>query len=182
MIAKVLNAVAYQAVWLASVAGASRGLAWAGPLAAALFATGVLASRGQRRADLRLLPYALLIGFAADSAWIALGWLDYGAAWPSASFAPAWILGLWISLALTLNHSMAVFKRRLALASALGAVGGPLAYWGAAQAGAVRIVASPTVVLAGLCIAWAVVFPLLAWLADRGSAAVAAAPARGVAP
>jgi len=164
---KLANAIGYQLVWLASILGATHGSRLAGPLAAALFACTVLAFGAQRRADLRLVPLVLAIGLLADSAWIALGWLDYSAPWPSPDFAPAWIVAIWLAFALTLNHSLAFLKRRHALASLLGAIGGPLAYWLAAEGfGAVHFDAPVLTVLIGLGIAWALLVPVLMRLAD----------------
>lgn len=170
MIGKFLNAAGYQAVWFASVAGASQGLAWVGPVAAVAFACAVIGTSARPGADARLIPFALAIGAVADSAWILLGWLDYRAPWPSASFAPAWILGLWLSLALTLNHSLAFLRGRPVLAVALGALGGPLAYWAASQSGAVRLDAPAPLVLCGLGLAWGLLFPALVRVASRKSA------------
>jgi len=159
---KFANAIGYQLVWLASIIGAIHGSRYAGPLAAALFACMVLAFGGQRSADLRLIPLVVAIGLLVDSAWIALGWLDYSAPWPSSDFAPAWILGIWLAFSLTLNHSLSFLKRRYALASLLGAMGGPLAYWLAADGfGAVRFDAPVVTVLIGLGIAWGLMIPML---------------------
>ena len=165
---KLANAIGYQLVWLASIMGAIHGSQFAGPLAAALFACVVLAFGRHRRADLRLIPLVLAIGLLADSAWIALGWLDYSAPWPSAQMAPGWILAIWLAFSLTLNHSLAFLKRRYALASLLGAIGGPLAYWLAADGfGAVRFDAPDRTVLIGLGIAWALIIPMLMRIADE---------------
>lgn len=162
MIGKAANAVGYQAVWLISVASAARGSAIAGPLAASAFVAMTLAFGGKRRADLRLIPLALLIGLLVDSTWIGLGWLHYSAASPAAQCAPAWIIGIWISFALTLNHSFAFLKGRYALAAVLGALGGPLAYLSASRGlGAVHFDAPVATVLIGLGIVWMAVFPLL---------------------
>lgn len=171
MTGKLLNALGYQGVWFASVAGAGRGLFWIGPLCAMAFACVVLATSDRPRADARLVVLALAIGAAIDSTWIALGWLEFNAAWPSAAFAPAWILGLWLSLALTLDHSLVFLRDRLWLAAALGAVGGPLAYWAASRSGAVRLDAPLVMVLSGLGLAWALLFPLLVRAAGTGQAA-----------
>lgn len=164
---KLTNAIGYQLVWIASLMGAIHGSRYAGPLAAAVFACMVLAFGKQRRADLRLIPLALAIGLLADSAWIALGWLDYSAPWPSSEFAPGWILAIWLAFSLTLNHSLAFLRRRYALASLLGAIGGPLAYWCAAHGfGAVHFDAPDMTVLIGLGIAWALMIPMLMRIAD----------------
>ena len=165
---KIVNAIGYQLVWLTSVARAGHGDPYSGPLAAIAFAVFVLAFGGQRRSDLQLVPLVLAIGFLADGAWIALHLLDYGAPWPSASFTPAWMLGIWLAFGMTLNHSFAFLKGRHALAALLGAVGGPLAYWSAARGfGAVHFIAPPPVVFTCLCLAWIALAPLLMLLADR---------------
>ncbi len=159
---KLANAVGYQAVWLVSVAGAARGSTLAGVIAAGAFIGLTLAFGGKQRADLRLIPLAMLTGLLVDSAWIGMGWLHYSAPWPSAQFAPAWIIGIWASFVLTLNHSFAFLKRRYALAAMLGAIGGPLAYWSASRGlGAVHFDAPAATVLIGLGAVWTCVFPLL---------------------
>jgi hypothetical protein len=164
---KIANAVGYQLVWLISVVGAAHGSLYAGPVAAVVFASMVLGLGKQRQADLRLLPLVLAIGLLVDSGWIALGWLDYSAPWPSPQFAPAWIVGIWLAFSLTLNHSMAFFKGRYALAALFGAVGGPLAYWSASHGlGAVHFDAPASTVLSGLCVGWAAMFPLLARISE----------------
>lgn len=164
---KLANAVGYQTVWLISIAGAGRGSAIAGPLVASAFVVLVLAFGGKHRADLRLIPLALLAGLLIDSAWIGMGWLHYSAPWPSAQFAPAWIIGIWVSFVLTLNHSFAFLKGRYGLAAVFGAVGGPLAYWGASRGlGAVHFDAPAASVLIGLGTVWTAMIPLLVRFAE----------------
>jgi hypothetical protein len=174
---RVLNAVGYQVVWLVSILGAARGSSAAGLLVAAAFIACVLAFGGKRQADLRLMPIALLTGLIVDSAWIAMGWLHYDAPWPLAWLTPAWMIGIWLSFALTLNHSLAFLKHRFALAAALGALGGPLAYWSAAREfGAVHFDASVATVLLGVGIGWACIFPLLLRRAEGGRGLRAVSP------
>lgn len=166
------NVLGFQAVWLASVAGAGAGLAWAGPLAALAFAAAMLAWGGRTRDDLRLLAVALPLGLALDSAFAASGWLVYAEAWPWAGVAPAWIASLWVGFALTLNHSMARLRHWPLAAAALGLVGGPLAYWTAAGAfDAVSFGAPVTSVLVALAVGWAAVLPLVFAIDQRLDAA-----------
>lgn len=173
------NVVGFQAVWLASVAGAGAGLAWAGPLAALVFAAAMLAWGGRAREDLRLLAVALPLGIALDSSFAASGWLVYAEAWPWTGVAPAWIASLWVGFALTLNHSMARLRRWPLAAAALGLVGGPLAYWTAAGAfDAVSFGAPVGSVLVALALGWAAVLPLLFAIDDRLAAAGEAAARR----
>ncbi len=174
MIFKIANAVGYQLVWLVSVSCAARGMPHAGPLASIAFVLSMFAFGGGSRADLRLIPLVLLIGLFADSAWILLGWIDFNAPWPSSRFAPEWILGIWLAFAMTLNHSLAFLKHRLALAALLGAIGGPLAYWSASHGfGAMRFDAPLSIMLPGLGVAWAAMIPLLLRIAEHRSKAKA---------
>lgn len=163
----IANALGYQIVWLLSIAAAARGNGVVGPLAAMVFVLIVLRFGGKTRPDLVLIVIALILGMLADSLWIWLGWLHYLAAWPSRNLAPLWILGVWAAFAVTLNHSLALLKKRLALAALLGAGGGPLAYWAASRGlGAVSVTASTPLVLTGLGIAWAIFIPSLLRAAD----------------
>lgn len=156
------NVVGFQAVWLASIGGAGAGLAWAGPVAAAVFVAATLAWGGKRAEDLRMLVVALPLGFILDSAFAASGWLVYAEAQPWVSLAPVWIWSLWAGFALTLNHSMAFLRDRPVSAALFGLVGGPLAYWTAAGAfDAVSFGAPVAWVLGALAAGWAVALPLL---------------------
>ncbi len=122
--------LAYQATWFVAVIGAGRRSWWPGVLAAALFALWRLAVSSARALELCLLLAALGIGLLLESLWVGSGLLDY-AAWPWAG-PPAWILALWCAFALVVVPLLGYLHRRLWLAAALGAVGGPLAYLGAA--------------------------------------------------
>jgi len=162
------NIIGYQLVWLACVAGAGRGSAWLGPMAAALFTAATLTFGGKPGADLRILGLALPLGFAMDSLFAALGWMSFSQAWPWPNLAPAWICMLWAAFAMTLNHSLAFLADRLWLASLLGLLGGPLAYWSAAHAfNAVDFGESTASIMPALALAWAAMLPLLVALNKR---------------
>jgi hypothetical protein len=172
-----INAILYQATWLIAIAGAARGWWWAGPLALALFAGWQLAVSAQRRADVLLLLYAAAIGFAIDSAFAQSNLIDYAAAMPWPRLAPGWIVALWMSFALTLNHSLSYLKTHAFVAAALGAIGAPLAYLAAAHWGALSFPAPSAPALLMLAAGWAVITPVLCHLAQalsqRGSVALA---------
>lgn len=157
-----LNIILYQTTWLIAIIGAANGLWWAGPAALALFAAWQLGVSRHRRADVVLLVTIALIGFVVDSGLVRTGLLSYAAAEPSPLFAPVWIVALWMSFALTLNHSLAYLQSHLLAASLLGGIGAPLAYWVAAHTwGAVTFLAPTTVVITSLVAIWAILTPLL---------------------
>lgn len=171
MIGKLLNGVGYQLVWTASIVGAANGSCRPGLIATSAFAVAVLAFGGQRRSDLALLAPALLAGLLVESLWIALGWIRFESPWPSTHWTPAWMFGIWVAFALTFNHSLAFLKNRRILAAALGALGGPCAYWTAAKVfGALQFVASQTLSLIVIGIVWMGLLPLLIRIAERKGA------------
>ncbi|MBS0569576.1 MAG: DUF2878 domain-containing protein [Proteobacteria bacterium] len=178
-----INAAFYQATWLAAVIGAARGWWWAGPALLAVFASWQLATSAQRRADTELMLVAASAGFIVDSAFVRCGLLQYATTVPFATLAPVWILALWISFALTLNHALAYLKSHLFRAALLGAIGAPLAYLAAARGwGAIVFVASPSLALGALAVVWAIVSPALFWLAGRRTRiAVGTAPVAEIA-
>lgn len=182
MIAWWVNALGFQACWLAFVAGAGLGYCWTGFVALVPFAAYTLYRSPVARADALLMVMAALLGCVADSALIASGMVRFASPVPSTSIAPVWIVGLWIAFALTLNHSMAFLQQRRWLAAALGAVAGPVAYLIAANAwSALAFVAPAWHGVVFLAISWAIVTPLLAGIAawlTRGPLVVGATAGR----
>lgn len=161
-----INALLFQLVWFTTVTGAAHGAWWIGPLATTGFAGWQLRSGNHARADLALIALVLPIGFIADSLLAHAQWVLYASAVPSENYAPIWILALWASLALTLNHSLAFLKRNLWLAAALGAIGAPLSFYFAAHTWhAVAFGQSAARSLAAIAAIWVVVTPLLVWAA-----------------
>ncbi len=173
----IANAVAFQLCWMAFVGGAAHGQWWLGFAVLAPFAAWQLRASRQQRADVILLVLAAVLGFVLDSLLAAAGLLRYASPVPSIHLAPLWIVGLWMGFALTINHSMAFLHNRVLLASVLGAVAGPLAYWIAARIWSALTIADPTwPALLALAVAWAVMTPLLAQIAVRLTRPAPAAP------
>jgi hypothetical protein len=161
-----INAIFYQATWLIAIAGAAHDRWWAGPAALGVFAAWQLAVSANRRADALLLAYSAAIGFVIDSAFAQTHLISYSAALPWPDFAPGWIVALWMSFALTLNHSLSYLKTHAVFAATLGAIGAPLAYLAAAHWGALAFPAASTPALLMLAAGWAVITPALCSLAQ----------------
>lgn len=172
-----LTFVGYEAVWFAAVVGAGRGLAWPGVLATLLFVAGRFSVSKQRGVEAALVAVALVIGLLLDAALVWTGVAHYAAPWPS-PLAPAWLTALWVAFALTIVPLFGYLHGRLALAAVFGAIGGPLAYLGAAHGWhAVALPAPSWRGLVTLAVGWGAAMPLLCWLARQGlrrRAAVAA--------
>ena len=175
-----INMLLYQATWVAAVAGAGAGRWWPGVVVFAVFASWQLAVSAWRRADTCLIVAVGLLGFAIDSIFAQTGLMHFSTALPWPLLAPVWMVVLWTSFALALNHSLAFLQRRPALAAMLGGIGAPLAYWAAARGWqALTFGARPLMTMALVAATWAVLMPLLAALALRLRAldAVALKPA-----
>ncbi|MGN6329286.1 MAG: DUF2878 family protein [Rhodanobacter sp.] len=165
-----LSLLGYQAVWFAAVIGAGRGLAWPGVLAMLVYAAAQLLLARNVRVDFSLMAAGLLLGFLLDGTLIRCGLASYAAGWPGLRLAPAWVLALWVTFALTCSQSLRYLQSRLWLAALLGLLGGPLAYLGAARGWHAVSFADPAWRgLLALAIGWALATPTLAWLARRGT-------------
>ena len=162
----IANFAAFQSGWFACVLGAAHDLAWAGTIAATAIVTAHIVCAARPLPELKLVAIALSIGVVWDSALVALGWLDFKSGFLIDGMAPHWILALWALFAMTLNLSLAWLKERLLVAAVVGAVAGPLAYWGGARLGAV-VLADPVPALIALAVGWALFTPLLVRLARR---------------
>lgn len=160
-----ITLAAYELAWLVAIEGAGRGHAWPGVLAVALFAAWRLATSRTRLVDLRLAATALVLGLALETLWTGSGLLRYAAPWPGAT-APAWLLALWVAFALTIVPLFRYLHARPWLAAVLGAIGGPLAYLGAARGWHALALATPVWrPLLAIALGWAVATPLLTSLA-----------------
>ena len=156
------NMIGYQAVWFACVGGAASGLAWPGVIASLAFSIATLLFAGRRAADLRSIALMLPLGFTLDSGLVASGWVAYSPAGPGNAIAPVWIAAVWLSFALTLNHSLSFLRRHRAASALLGLAGGPLAYWSASRAfGVIEFTQPAVATLAVLGLCWAVLLPLV---------------------
>ena len=166
-----LSLLGYEAVWFIAVIGAGHGMAWPGVLGMLVYALLQLLIARNWRTDLSLMAVALVFGFVLDGALIRSGLASYAAGWSGVAVAPAWILALWGTFALTFSQSLRYLQTRLGLAALLGLVGGPLAYLGAARGWHVVTFADPAWRgLLVLGIGWALATPVLAWLARRSNA------------
>ena len=162
----ILNIGLFQAGWLACVIGAARGLPLLGPAAAAAIVGWYALRAGRPARVLMLAAAAIALGAAFDSTLAALGWIRFAPPADESWLAPWWMLALWALFSTTLNVSLAWLHERPAVAAALGAVSGPLAYWAGQGLGALELRA-PSAALAALALGWAALLPALLLLARR---------------
>lgn len=164
-----LNLLAFQIGWWAVVLSAAAGMPMLGMAVVAALLIRHLRRVRRGPGEARLIMLTALIGLLLESLLQASGWVGYAGDRAAPWLAPLWLAALWANFAMTLNVSLAALRDHPALATVLGAVGGPIAYWGGAELGAMRFV-EPVASLATLALAWALLTPLLLALARRSTA------------
>lgn len=161
-----LMMLAVQAGWAACVVGAASGRGWLGPSVVAVMLSVRVATEPHKAEFIRMLVSALLIGVALDGLLAATGVLVFPDAAESPWPIPVWLMALWGNFVLALD-ALHWLASRPALAGAVGAVGGPLAYLAGARLGAVTLGPTEAGALVAIALEWAAALPLLLLLAGR---------------
>lgn len=167
-----LNIIGFQVGWFACVLGAAYGYPLLGPLVALPVIGLHLVRQADRTAELALMLATAVIGSLYDQSLLSLDLVGYGASIWNAAWLPIWMITLWTLFATTLNVSLQWLHGRYLLASLLGFIGGPLAYWGGAKLGAMQWL-QPLELLIALAVGWAILLPVLVRLAAHGRQAAA---------
>lgn len=161
-----LNIIAFQIGWFACVLGGAYGWPWLGVLATAAIVALHLGRAARPAAEAVSIVLSGVLGFVADSLLTGLGLLTFTSGQFHPHLAPYWIVAMWMLFATTLNVSLRWLKPRLGLASLLGTVAGPLAYYGGAKLGGVSF-ANPLASLLAVAGVWTLAMPLLLVIANR---------------
>lgn len=165
-----VNAALYQAGWFAVVLGGAHGRPYLGAGLGLLTVVLHFALSDRRAADLRLVGVALAMGACVETVNALAGvYHAHHGLVPGTALAP-WLLVLWVGFATTFNHSMRWLRRLRRWLPLIGAVAGPVAFWGGERLGAIALTRSPER-LALLAAEWAAVVPGLVALSMRFEAA-----------
>ncbi|MBD2859460.1 DUF2878 domain-containing protein [Spongiibacter sp. KMU-158] len=159
-----INFLIYQIGWLGAALSASSAMSLLSALCcvAALLIHLWVVEQSERGRELRLAGFALVLGAVWESTLNLTGVVAY--AGDGGGIAPLWIITMWPLFALTLNYSLAWMHGKFMVAVLLGAIGGPAAFYGGQKLGAVELLLGwPSLLILGL--GWAVLFPLLQFLA-----------------
>jgi len=161
------NLILFQGLWFVAVIGASNdsyGYALAG---LAMFIAGNYFLSDFPRADNLLVVMAILTGLLIETAFLQAGLLNYNGGGPWMNIAPIWMLVLWGNFALTMNGCLSWLQGRYLLAAVLGALGGPVSYFGGIKLGAADLGAPMLSVLLVIGVLYAVVTPIFLMGARR---------------
>jgi hypothetical protein len=162
----IINFVLFQAAWFACVLGAANDMPWIGVIATVFVIAWHLKQAKEAKPEAILLIITLVIGAMFDQLMLILNLIHYQSHGWSTHLVPAWILALWAGFVTALNVSLRWMQGKWLVAILFGAIGGPLAYMGAARLGAVTLNIYPQSYLA-LSIGWAILTPVLLMLAKR---------------
>lgn len=163
----ILNFAALQAGWFACVMGAAAELRFAGLVfvAAHLFAHFVFSP--DRVRDVLVFVSAGVLGMIADSTLMRFGSIAFESGVIGDIVVPLWMIALWINFATSLNLTLEFLHGRYILAILFGSVGGAAAYIGGVRLGALSMPSGMWQGGAAVAVEWAVVMPLLVWVASR---------------
>lgn len=161
-----LNLIAFQIGWFACVLGGAHGWPWLGVLATVAIVALHLYRAARPMMEATLILGSGVLGFFADSLLTGMGLLRFPSGQWHPQFAPYWMAAMWMLFATTLNVSLRWLKSRLGLAALLGAVAGPLAYYGGAKLGGVSF-GQPLAGLVAVAGVWTLAMPLLLVMANR---------------
>lgn len=166
----IINFLLFQIGWFACVLGAAKQNNWPGVGFLVVFMLWHFSQAKIASKELSLVLIAVLIGGVFDQIMTQNNLLTYQAH-SFTALPPAWILALWAEFAMTLNVSLRWMKNiksrgKYWVATLFGAIGGPLAYMGAAKLGAVSLDNLPASYIA-LGLGWALITPALVRLAQQ---------------
>jgi hypothetical protein len=167
---RLLNLSLYQLGWFACVLGAARGHPWSGAFLGLVLVAAHVALVRRPSQEIELILLAAGIGAVADSAQAALGVVTFRSGSVVPWLCPPWIVVLWMQFATLLRFSLSWVSGRYLLASMLGIVGGPMAFFAGARLGAAELHPNLAFSLGSFAVVWGVSFPLLVRLAARHDA------------
>ena len=160
----IANFIAFQIGWFSCVLGAAFGYPVTGALVTLVVVAIHLHLSKRPKSELRLLIVAAVCGVFFDTLLVQSGWLTYPNGELISGTAPYWIIAMWVLFATTLNVSLRWLRDRLALAIAMGAIGGPLSYLAGERLGGLTF-ADQNLALIALAIGWGFFVPVLVHIA-----------------
>ena len=164
--ASLVNFIGFQVGWFACVLGAANDKELLGMIIALGIVIYHVVNQGDSRKELKLVLAATVIGLLWETWVLNLNILRYPSHPEALFWAPTWLIMMWALFATTINLSMGWLKDRWVLAVFMGAIFGPLAFVAGEKLGAVVFLDS-TLSMITLAIGWALLMPLLLWIAER---------------
>ena len=166
---KLFNFVLFQISWFACVLGAVYGFALLGPLVVVGTSAFSMRHASSRYGKIFFLILVGFLGTLGDLLPLHLGAFSFTSGSDLPWGYPLWMSALWVSFGTTLHSSLEWLVGRYALASILGFIGGPLAYYGGQSLGAITLGSNVTASLLAIGFFWGLITPLLVYLSLKFS-------------
>lgn len=163
----VWNILSLNLAWFACVIAAARGMPELGVASVAVLVAIHVALVPARRRELALIAAMAAFGYVADSIPTLLGLYAFPESAQLGGPSPLWMVALWCNFATAPSVALYWMANRPALSAVLGALGGPLAYFGGMQFGGMLAPLGTVPMLAAVAVEWAVAMPLIMWAAVR---------------
>jgi len=165
---KLVMGTLYQAVWFALVTQATYGHSTLIALVCVAGTVGLVRVVSPSPvADLRFALIATAVGSLVDMVLIRLEVHTPARTLLPYPLPPFWLIALWFGFAVFLRSVLSHLHGRPLVQGALGAVGGPAAYWSGVRLGAMTMGSSAFVSTVILAMAWAVICVLFFTLSSR---------------
>jgi hypothetical protein len=159
----IINFILFQSVWFVLILSAAH-LSYYGMTLGILLIILQLLLAGNTPNDWLIGLLALAAGFIHDSLLNYFNFISYNLVFID-KFSPIWIVGLWVSFALTINHSLSWLKNKVVLQVFFGGIGGPLAYLAGQKLGAIELTSDNTPYI--LIVSWAILTPLIFFFSNK---------------
>ena len=170
MIKMIANFILFQMAWLAAIIGGANNWPLLGSIPAiVVVAIHLWVNRDQVVREALLILGTTLLGVIVETGFVFLGALHYSRTNTDAVLPPIWIVALWFAFGTLPHGSLVWLSRRLWLQLFLGAIFGPLSYFGGVRLGAATMPQPITYSLAIIGLGWAIALALIFRMADRRS-------------
>lgn len=161
-----INFLVFHTCWLANAFGAAHQITYLGP---AFIVSGLILHFfliDEVRREVLNITFISISGFLMDTLLFLVGVFTFHSTQIFYGLPPVWLFFQWMIFSTLFRLSLNWLKGRYWTASILGFLGGPFAYWAAAQLDALMI---PNLWygLSVMAIAWALIMPVFIWFIDR---------------
>ena len=161
----IYNIVGFQICWWSCVLGVVNDYQYLGPIAMTMFLLVHFICFSKNIREIYFVVIIGIFGVLIDSSFLTFDIIKYK--YPILnSFAPLWIISMWIGFASTINHSMYWLNGQHYLMALFGFVFGPLSYLAGLNFEALIFEKSLSVLLI-LGVVWAFSLPLMFFLNNK---------------
>ena len=164
----IFNLASFYVGWFACVIGAGKQMPLLGPVVVTiLLITHLILVSKQPRRESVFLCIVGVYGFFIETIVITFSVYQPLRFFMPHPWCPVWMLALWINFGTTFNHCLRFLHNQIKLGAILGAVGGPLAFWGGTKLNALRITGNFITTYGILACIWALSVPILFFISKR---------------